>query len=89
MASKCKPANGGVTVNILFDTRDLCANCISEKYYELRDNHILDDDSIIRQRTCVGLALNTTKMHSDITVELPYSFGTVMAPGARMLVYLL
>ena len=70
VASKGKPA--GVTVNVLFDTGALCANYISEKwYYELRDNNILDDDSIIRQRTCIGLVDNTTKMYSDMMVELP------------------
>ena len=61
VASKGKPANARVTVNVLFDTGALCANYISEKkYYELRDNNILDDDNIIRQRTCI-----------DIMVELP------------------
>ena len=53
-------------------TGALCANYISEKkYYEMRDNNILDNDSMRRQRTCIGWADNTTKMYSNIMVELP------------------
>ena len=48
VASKGKPANARVTVNVLFDTGALCANYISEKkYYELSDNNnILVDDML-------------------------------------------
>ena len=66
------PANAEVMVSVLLDTGALCANYISEyKYQEMRDNNIIHDHNIIRQRTSIGLADNATKMYSDIMVELP------------------
>ena len=66
------PANAEVMVSVLLDTGALSANYISEyKYQEMRDNNIIHDHNIIRQRTSIGLADNATKMYSDIMVELP------------------
>ena len=61
-----------MVVNVLFDTGALGANYISDnKYYEMREKNLLSDNDIIRQRTCVGLADNSTRMFSDIMIEFP------------------
>ena len=67
-------ANAEVKVNVLFDTGALCANYVSVKKYQMRGNNIINEDDIIRQRTCIGLADNATKVYSDIMLEIPIQF---------------
>ena len=72
------PANAEVAVSVLFDTGALCANYISEKKYEeLREKEIIEEEDIILQKTCIGLADNATKVYSEKMLELSIQFQGV------------